>query len=78
MRQGVWDEGRYRLENADELDRKNDRLIYENDRLKAALVKYGAHTDINCCYGLNPNEGYVCRCGLYDVIDAEAHLAGLG
>lgn len=56
---------------------KNDRLIFENESLKAALVKYGAHISINCCYGMNPGEGYVCRCGLYDIIDAEAHLAAL-
>lgn len=39
--------------------------------LRAALVKYGGHTSINCCYGLNPGEGFVCRCGLYDFISHE-------
>lgn len=51
----------------------------EIERLKAALVKYGAHTGMCGYEGRPENEptGYRCVCGLYDIVDAEAHLAAL-
>lgn len=45
----------------------------EIDRLRAGLVTHGAHTGM-CGTGDGPY-GYVCVCGLYDLIDAREHMA---
>jgi len=45
--------------------------------LREALVKYGAHTDINCYPGgPHGNEDYHCECGLNAILAAATESQG--